>query len=961
MAFASLLIAVLSGIPLAVPFDIRNGFDSLAVMLLTNPAAAFFRNLHYWSGQLFLVLTLAHAWDHLRRRTETRLRRGVWLRTALTAPLAAFLMLSGFMLKGDAEAQQAARILSAVFEQVPVVGQMVSLLVLGSGENRQVLYIHHAATASILVWIFVAEHARAMWPRKVAVLEAFLLAAAVSLFLSPSLHDGLNPVVKGPWYFLGLQEMLHWTTRPALLVAAGLTLLALLVALPRLSDRLALASKWLLVSLVFAYAALTIVGTFFRGEAWAWESAWPRASSGITVHGLAAWWGPPIDAIRKHPVPVVLGRREGCLFCHAGVKGLSASHSAEAVGCASCHHGNPFTLDKGTAHANMVLVPGNLADADRSCGTSACHPGIAPRVRGSLMNTMAGIVAVDREIWKGGGRGAEGVRPASVGQLGHAGADSHLRQLCASCHLGAEKTAWGGVHETSRGGGCNACHLTYSPEASRALSKYVQARSATGNRLATTGRQAGSTDPPSLHPNVSIAISGDHCFGCHSRSGRISTNYEGWHETQLEAVPGEADSHRYRTLEDGRVFTFVQADIHAEKGMECVDCHTSREVMGDGIARARKWEPIRVGCEDCHFGGPPRTVTVEQLDPESLKIAKLRSRAQPGARFLAGGAEPLVNTSIDAAGKSWLTTKRRGERLELRAPAPVCAEGGGHARLSCVSCHSAWAPRCTGCHTKFDPAREGVDLLTGEPTKGDWIETSSGFSAVPPTLGMRKVPGSRILNPGSFVVDPFIPGMVISLDRNQVAGGKPDNVFRRLYARAFSHTISKGARSCQSCHNDPVALGYGEGQLVFEREVAGGWSRDRADSGREADVPRPSVNAANSEGLPRRGGEAAKGAGLPPRSVGAAKAGRWRFTSTHRPGPDGLPAGAWIGFLQERLVGASTRPDARPLTVEEQKRILTVGACLTCHEPASPAMRRSVADWPATLRRVTPRCVVPRW
>ena len=38
-----------------------------------------------------------------------------------------------------------------------------------------------------------------------------------------------------------------------------------------------------------------------------------------------------------------------------------------------------------------------------------------------------------------------------------------------------------------------------------------------------------------VHPSVSLKVSDNHCFGCHSRSGRISTNYEGWHETTLEA------------------------------------------------------------------------------------------------------------------------------------------------------------------------------------------------------------------------------------------------------------------------------------------------------------------------------------------------------------------------------------------------------------------------------------------
>lgn len=984
LAFAGLLIAALSGIPLAVPFDIRNPFDSLAVILLTNPAAAFFRNVHYWSAQLFLVLTLAHAWDHLRRGTESRPRRGVWFHVAMSAPLAAFLMLSGFILKGDAEGQQAARILSGVLEQLPLVGRGISELLLGAEGNRQLLYVHHVATASILVWLFVAEHARGLWPRRVAVIESFLLVAAASLFLTPSLHDGVNPIVKGPWYFLGLQELLHWTSRPAIVLALGVALLALLVLLPRASDRWTRLSKVLLAGALAGYAVLTVAGVAFRGEAWQWGFAWSAQSSGLTAHGLARWWGPPVESLRQRPIPVVLDRREGCLFCHAGVKGLSASHSPESVGCASCHGGNPFSLEKGMAHARLVRVPGNLADAGQSCATARCHPGMASRVAASLMNSMAGVIAVDRAVF-----GEKATASPSVEGLGHEGADSHLRQLCASCHLGSAKAEWGPVHETSRGGGCNACHLNYSREARAELARYRAARNG--------GRSARTEAGPAVHPNLSLTIGSESCFGCHSRSGRISTSYEGWMETESadsgesvaagesgrsgESVrPGESErpgqsgypgQSKSRTLEDGRVFAFVQADIHAEKKMTCVDCHTSSEVMGKrdlalgGAPASRKHEAVFVTCEDCHFRGEARTVTVERLDDEARKIARLRGIAQPGRRFLVTARDPLLNTTLDANGIAWLTTKGQGQRLELRAPAPVCIEGGGHARLSCIACHGAWAPRCTGCHTRFDPARQAVDLVTGKVTSGEWVEQPSGFSAVPPTLGVRTVspsPGlasqegrlgpSMALKAGPSMalgasaralpptIDTFIPGMVISLDRNQQPGSKPDNVFRRLYARAFSHTISKGARSCQSCHNDPVALGYGEGKLVFE------------------------VARANAPHRPRSG--AAPGAYGEPGDSGCTGApghptASWRFTPRYPAGPDGLPADAWTGFLQQRDAGASTRPDARPFSVDEQKRILTVGACLTCHEGTSAAMRSAVADWKGTLARISSRCVLPRW
>ncbi|NIW47413.1 MAG: hypothetical protein GWN30_22530 [Gammaproteobacteria bacterium] len=65
---------------------------------------------------------------------------------------------------------------------------------------------------------------------------------------------------------------------------------------------------------------------------------------------------------------------------------------------------------------------------------------------------------------------------------------------------------------------------------------------------------------------LTVQVTDQHCFGCHSRSARISTNYEGWHETLLdtEEMP---DEERHRLLNDGRVFIRQTADVHQQKGV----------------------------------------------------------------------------------------------------------------------------------------------------------------------------------------------------------------------------------------------------------------------------------------------------------------------------------------------------------------------------------------------------------
>ena len=62
--------------------------------------------------------------------------------------------------------------------------------------------------------------------------------------------------------------------------------------------------------------------------------------------------------------------------------------------------------------------------------------------------------------------------------------------------------------------------------------------------------------------------------------------------------------------------------------------------------------------------------------------------------------------------------------------------------------------------------------------------------------------------------------------------------------------------------------------------------------------------------------------------------------------------------MQTRDKSSTTRANARPFTVEEQKRILLVGACLNCHEENSSIIKESLIDFDKVLNRVSDKCVV---
>jgi len=885
IATASILICALSGIFLAIPYDVSQPYLSVTKFVIQNPFASFIRNIHYWSAQAFLVFTLLHVIDHLYHSGENRInKKNVWFRLTFSILALGYVMISGFILKADVDSQQAKHILSALMESIPVAGKTMRSVLLGNEDDFQLVYVHHIATATIILFIAIYDHVHSIWVNIKTFLIALVAIALLSwLFRAPLSHPS-DPLMKGPWYFVGLQELLHWVSFPWIAISAGLFPVILLSLLISLKPRLKSLFKSFLLVLLIMYGILTITGFFFRGNNWQWQWPW-QGNSRIRT----AFEYKPVAGISAHPgkIPLVQGQPEGCLVCHAGMKGLSIAHSENSTGCYSCHLGDPFTLDKDQAHEKMELVPGDLSNAERTCGTSNCHPGILARLPLNMMSTLNGIVSVDRYVF---GESHDPDGHDAITNIRTSAADSHLRNLCAGCHLGNPKQNPGPPSWLERGGGCNACHLEYSPDALTDL-KLRGRRKTAGNSV------------PSTHPAINLNISNEKCKSCHSRSGRISMNYAGWHETPLTRKPAK-DSSRFTLLPDGRIFEYIQADVHHQKGLSCVDCHSSIEVMGDGNSHAHKEEAVRIQCCDCHpKGKAARTMSLAEADRETQLISWLRKYDSSSGRMVSTETQAilLVNTSVNAKGVILVKSKLTGSIQESKVRSTSCNEGNAHNRLSCNSCHTAWAPQCLGCHNSYEKQTAGFDMLRNVQTKGTWVEFAGEYKAEPPALGVNTRSGKN------GTIQTFVPGMILSIDKGSYKKGEATR-FLRLYAPVSAHTTQLKSRSCESCHNDPLAIGYGSGVLSYS------------------------------------------------------KSGKWTFIPYYEANKnDGLPEDAWIGFLKERNTKVSTREGARPFNLEEQKRILTVGSCLTCHKANSSVMKESLHDFGSVMKRLSKKCIPPGW
>jgi len=293
------------------------------------------------------------------------------------------------------------------------------------------------------------------------------------------------------------------------------------------------------------------------------------------------WW---MQSRGLEPVfitPTLTGQAEYCLTCHSDLKEISQSHPVESFGCIICHGGERLALDADLAHSSMrgANNPSALSVVEQSCGGSTCHSrdddemgDHIQRVSTSIQTTYAGAIAnvryafgaqTDLTPFFGTLAIVDTSLPSKTGILfleGYsASSETHpslqkFGENCLNCHINSQPKE--GTQQTTFSG-CSACH---SP--------------------ANSGEVTVHT--------LTTAISYTQCNNCHNRG-----NYDLSTMTFVE----RRDQPVTR-LE--RYYQPIAQFTQCEYTLDCVDCHTRTEIMGDGDIHANKKDIQYIQCKTCH-------------------------------------------------------------------------------------------------------------------------------------------------------------------------------------------------------------------------------------------------------------------------------------------------------------------------------------------------------------------------
>ena len=230
-----LAVTVVSGATLVPFYDPARALDSLETLHAGLAWGWLLRALHAYAAHALLVVTLAHLAEILIVGGEARLAAGAWWRTVLLIGVLPAAMLSGYVLRGDAEALGALETWRGLLSALPLVGPLLARFVLGEGEaSLAVVALHHVGTLTVVLWLLAAAHGRRLVPETRPVVLAGLLCVALAGLLPlglgpPSLSAADGGLFHGPWYLLGLQGALldlpvaaGWLGPLALLLVLGL-------------------------------------------------------------------------------------------------------------------------------------------------------------------------------------------------------------------------------------------------------------------------------------------------------------------------------------------------------------------------------------------------------------------------------------------------------------------------------------------------------------------------------------------------------------------------------------------------------------------------------------------------------------------------------------------------------------------------------------------------------------------
>ena len=207
----SLYVSLISGVIVGIHYSPAEPFYSASALDILVPYGAFFRSLHFYSSQFFFLFAVAHYLAVFNQSQTYTAKSYVFL--ILCFPCMLMLLFTGYVLRGDATGYSAGMIAEHILEAIPLFGPALNNMLFSiSTHGMDRVYLHHVISFDLLFLFLAWEHLR----RYRVELANHLLFMSVLLLFSLLIAAPIDPeqlgllYITGPWFFLGLQELLRY-------------------------------------------------------------------------------------------------------------------------------------------------------------------------------------------------------------------------------------------------------------------------------------------------------------------------------------------------------------------------------------------------------------------------------------------------------------------------------------------------------------------------------------------------------------------------------------------------------------------------------------------------------------------------------------------------------------------------------------------------------------------------------
>jgi hypothetical protein len=277
-------------------------------------------------------------------------------------------------------------------------------------------------------------------------------------------------------------------------------------------------------------------------------------------------------------------------------------------------------------------------------------------------------------------------------------------------------------------------------------------------------------------------------------------------------------------------------DIHAEKGLQCADCHFAQDSHGNGLIYGEVANAIEIGCKDCHGtadayptlrtsgpAAPPRGNDLALLrnpdgkrrfewswDSLGRQVLVQRSIVDPALEWRVS----LVKDSVDAANPHFNARAARA-KLMSRAGAEtgkfefgpgIAASDRAHPdeEMACFTCHLSWTTSCGGCHLPIEANWQSeVHRYEGETTRN--------FATYNPQVARDEMfqLGRHMTTKGNQVAPVRSSSALVlsstNLNRERIYVQQPPvsaiGFSSQAFAPHFPHTVrTTETKTCSDCH-----------------------------------------------------------------------------------------------------------------------------------------------------------------